>query len=244
MPDTTPASSPPAGLLAGIGLTRLRVYEQRAAPDGLMCGCAHVHALTDEAYYVESGTGAVELHDVTRGFRRIDLRRGDFVQFGPGTLHRSISTGALEVLAIMGNAGLAERGDARIYFGAAVDDDPDEYARLQVLPRTHGLDGALQRRDASIGAYLRLMQLWNQHRPAYFVELERFVRLHQQHMASRAVEHGRVVDAGPAAWLGATRARLQSDRVESGGAASARPGEGVTLGMCGELRQLDHLVPA
>ena len=43
--------------IAGIGLTHLSVYEQSPAPDGLSSGCAHVHALTDEAYYVVAGEG-------------------------------------------------------------------------------------------------------------------------------------------------------------------------------------------
>ena len=60
-----------SGLLAGIGLTRLRVYDQRPAPDGTLSGCAHVHAYTDEAYYVIAGRGALELHDVEHGFRRV-----------------------------------------------------------------------------------------------------------------------------------------------------------------------------
>jgi hypothetical protein len=209
-----------------------------------MCGCAHVHALTDEAYYVESGTGAVELHDLDRGFRRIELRRGDYVQFGPGTLHRSVSTGALEVLALMSNAGLAERGDARIYFGRAVDDDPDQYRRLQALPRTDGLAGALKRRDASIVAYQQLMQLWERQRPAYYAELERFVRLHESHMAAHAAEHARIVESGPAAWVAATRARLAASAREAGSAVTVRRDDsGVTLGMCGELRQLEQPVP-
>ena len=80
--------------IAGIGLTHLSVYEQRPAPDGLSSGCAHVHALTDEAYYVVAGEGAIELHDAERGFRSVPLARGDFVQFPPGTLHRSVSTPA------------------------------------------------------------------------------------------------------------------------------------------------------
>lgn len=236
----------PAGLLAGIGLTRLRVYEQRAAPDGQMCGCAHVHALSDEAYYVESGTGAIELHDRVQGFRRIELRRGDYVQFAPGTLHRSVSTGGLEVLALMSNAGLAERGDARIYFGPAVDDDAGEYARLKALPYAHGLDGALQRRDASIVAYAALMRLWDADRRAYFTELERFVRLHERSMAAHAADHARIVEAGPAAWLAATRARLAATGGAGAvaGAVAVRHDQGrVTLGMCGELRQLEPTVP-
>ena len=120
------------GLLAGIGLTRLRVYDQRPAPGGTLSGCAHVHAHTDEAYYVVAGRGALELHDVERGFRRVPLQAGDFVQFGPGTLHRSVSESGLDILALMSNAGLAERGDARIYFGPAVDADPLLFSLLSL----------------------------------------------------------------------------------------------------------------
>ena len=71
------------------------------------------------------------------------MQAGDFVQFGAGTLHRSVSEAGLDVLAVMSNAGLAERGDARIYFGQAVDDDAATFERLRALPQTHGLDGAL-----------------------------------------------------------------------------------------------------
>ena len=79
-----------SGLLAGIGLTRLQVYEQRPAPDGTLSGCAHVHAFTDEAYYIVAGRGALELHDVDHGFRRVPLaggrlrpvRRGHTAPFG------------------------------------------------------------------------------------------------------------------------------------------------------------------
>ena len=110
------------GLIGGIGLTHLTVYEQRKAPDGLNSGSPHVHGVTDEAYYVLCGSGRVELHDLTHGFRTVDLKPSDYLQFPPCALHRIISTHKLVILAVMGNAGLAERGDARIYFGKAVDD--------------------------------------------------------------------------------------------------------------------------
>ena len=216
----------PSGFLAGIGLTRLRVYEDRPAPDGEQCGCAHVHAFTDEAYYVVSGRGAIDLHDLSQGFRHVELAPGDFVQFAPGTLHRSISTHKLEVLALMSNAGLAERGDARIYFGPLVDDAPDEYARLQALPRTQGLEGALLRRDASVRAYGPLMDLWKTDRDAYFAELSRFVALHARLAGARAAEFASFVDAGPAEWLRQTRARLRSHDPAAGRPASVvRPAD-------------------
>ena len=244
--DPSRVNSPPPGFLAGIGLTHLQVYEQRPAPDGELCGCAHVHAFTDEAYYVVAGRGAVELHDLSRGFRRVELARGDYVQFGPGTLHRSISTGGLEALALMSNAGLAERGDARIYFGPSVDDDPDEYARLQALPRTQGLEGALLRRDASVRAYGELMRSWANQREAYFAELSRFVNLHASLARARASEFERIVDAGPGEWLRRAQDRLRAPEAgEPESSASAVPGaQGhPTLGMCGVLRQLEHSVP-
>lgn len=207
--------------IAGIGLTHLSVYEQRPAPDGLHSGCAHVHALTDEAYYVVAGEGAIELHDTELGFRSVPLARGDFVQFPPRTLHRSVSTRGLEVLALMGNAGLAERGDARLYFGAKVDSDPAEYERLKALPRQGGLDGALERRDASVRAYLGLLQLWRDDRPAYFTELSRFIELHRADIAARREQFP----------LAAPLETLH------GSAAVRHEQLGTSFGMCGVLRQ-------
>jgi mannose-6-phosphate isomerase-like protein (cupin superfamily) len=149
------------GLIAGIGLTHLTVYNQSPAPDGCHSGCAHVHAVTDEAYFVLAGTGAIELHDLERGFRSVPLAPGSYVQFAPGTLHRAVNNGGLVVLAIMGNAGLAERGDARIWFGADADADPELYQQLCTLPARKGLEGALERRDRSVSAYMQLLRLWN-----------------------------------------------------------------------------------
>jgi mannose-6-phosphate isomerase-like protein (cupin superfamily) len=216
------AQGNPGPFIAGIGLTHLSVYEQRPAPDGLSSGCAHVHALTDEAYYVVRGEGAIELHDAEHGFRSVPLARGDFVQFPPGTLHRSVSTRGLEVLALMGNAGLAERGDARLYFGAQVDADPAEYERLKALPRHGGLDGALDRRDASVRAYLQLLLLWRDDRLAYFAELSRFVELHRRDIASRR-DQFHLGDTG-AAPLPASAA-VRHNQLDS------------SFGMCGVLRQ-------
>jgi mannose-6-phosphate isomerase-like protein (cupin superfamily) len=214
--------------IAGVGLTHLSVYEQRPAPDGLSSGCAHVHALTDEAYYVVAGEGAIELHDAAHGFRSVPLARGDFVQFPPGTLHRSVSTRGLEVLALMGNAGLAERGDARLYFGAQVDADPAEYQRLKALPRHGGLEGALERRDASVRAYLQLLQLWRDDRPAYFAELSRFVGLHRRDIDARRDEFA--LASGTPTPLDASAA------VRHGQLQSA-------FGMCGVLRQFHAADP-
>lgn len=227
------------GVIGGVGLTHLTVYEDRPAPDGLMSGCAHVHAVTEEAYYAIAGTGVLELHDLEHGFRRIPLKPGTYVHFSPGTLHRAVSTGGLEALVIIGNAGLAEHGDARIYFGAEADADPAAYARLAALPKTHGRDGALQRRDASVDAYRHLVRLWDSDRAAYRAEISRFVSVHARAMDAHRAEFRRIVEAGPLAAAQASLARIDGlpAAVEApfGIRAETSAGE-VLLGMCGTLR--------
>jgi len=233
--------------IGGLGLTHLAVYNQRPGPDGVHAGCAHVHALTAEAYYVISGSGAIELHDLEHGFRTVTLGPGDFVQFPPDTLHRSVNGENLTVLALMTNAGLAERGDARIYFGADVDADPETFERLKALPVARGLQGALERRDASARAYQGLLDLWQTDRPGYRRELERFCALHRREMKARAAEFRPVIAGGPEAWVADAFARLAEEGPRE--PVIARPhATGVTrqdqrLGMCGLLHQLGALQP-
>ncbi len=99
--------SEPLGLIGGIGLTEVYVYAQRPAPDGLFSGCPHVHAVTDEGYFVLQRTGFVEFHDLESGHRKLPLEPGQYVHFPPLILHRLVSDGNLIILGMMGNAGLA-----------------------------------------------------------------------------------------------------------------------------------------
>lgn len=239
------SAAPAEDLIGGIGLTQLTVYDQRPAPDGRMSGSPHVHAVTDEGYYVIGGRGAVELHDRASGFRTVELRPGRYVQFPPGTLHRLVSADHLVLLVVMGNAGLAERGDARIYFGEKVDGDPAQFARLTGLAKAGGLEGALDRRDAAIRAYMGLLDLWAKDRPAYYRELDRFVGVHMKAAAALRREFAEVVAAGPVAWGELFRARVEG--LPAAAAAGApllyAPLEATTLGMCGVLRPVTDLKP-
>lgn len=228
-------------LVGGIGLTLLEVYNQRPGPDGVEGGCAHVHALTDEAYFGLSGTGAVELHDARLGFRSVSVEAGTYVQFPAGTLHRSVSTDRLRVLAVMGNAGLPEHGDARIFFGLEVDADAERFEALKGLARD-GLEGALKRRDASATAYRELMRLWRDDRPAYFAELDRFVSLHRAEMAAKAAPMSRAIEAGPLREAVQAFERLAGAGDAAGGAANWSDADAsVVHGMCGVLRPLTAL---
>jgi mannose-6-phosphate isomerase-like protein (cupin superfamily) len=240
-----PAPARAEDLISGIGLTELTVYDQRPAPDGLMSGSPHVHAVTDEGYYVMSGKGRVELHDLQSGFRTVDLSLGGYLQFPPGTLHRLISTDHLVLLVVMGNAGLAEHGDARIYFGKDVDDDPAEFARLTGLAKARGLAGALDRRDAAVRAYTRLLELWSKDRQAYFRELARFVGVHMTAAAGLRREFSDAVAAGPMAWGERFRKRVEGLPAAAGEGAPILhvPSADTTLGMCGLLRPVTGFTP-
>jgi len=232
----------PSGPLAGIGLTHLKVYGQRPSPDGKQSGCPHVHAVCDEAYYVISGTGALELHDKAHGFRSVPLYAGRLVQFAPGTLHRAVNADDLTVLCLMSNAGLPERGDARIWFGPEVDADPDAYRALWRLPQEKGLEGALERRDRSVSAYMKLIALWESDRDDYVAELDRFVAVHTKAVQALSERFATTVAEGPGAWLDVTNARIAALPALAGDpdALEVTPaGEEPRFGMCGMLRPLE-----
>lgn len=241
-PEIDPAK--PIGLIGGIGLTEVHVYAQHAAPDGLFSGCPHVHAVTDEGYFVLQGSGAVEFHDLEHGYRKLALEPGQYVHFPPLVMHRLISDGELVILGMMGNAGLAEAGEARIYFGPEIDDDPEVFAKHVGLPKTLGLEGALQRRDKAVEGYIGLMKLWESDRDAYFAELRRFFDAHCRAMHKIAPELAQRVEQGPAAWTRDTRTRIEGlpaqTRVKPIVKLSRR-GDESALGMCGVLRPITAL---
>lgn len=227
-------------LIAGIGLTYLKVYDQRPGPDGVHSGCPHVHGVTEEAYFGIAGEGCLELHDPLDGFRTVPIRKGTFVQFPPDTLHRSVSHDGLEVLAIMGGGGLAERGDARIYFGPAVDDDAGEYDRLRALAG-NGLAGALQRRDAAVLAYMDLLALWSSDRERYREELLRFIALHRRTLAALRDPLREVSEEGSLRRAREAVARVDAlpQKVPDTAIPFLRREFGEQrLGMCGLLRQV------
>ena len=241
---TSTGEAHPLGLIGGIGLTEVHVYCQRPAPDGMFSGCPHVHAVTDEGYFVLRGRGHVEFHDRVNGMRTLPLEPGHYVHFPPLVMHRLVSKDAIDplvILGMMGNAGLAERGEARIYFGRDVDADPAKFSELLSLPKREGLEGALKRRDAAVAGYQQLVTLWETDRDAYFTELARFIGTHCRAMAAKASEFDQQVEAGPIAWANATRARIAS--LPSVPEASAdvflnASGSESAFGMCGVLRPM------
>jgi len=144
-----------------IAATHLRVYDTEA-PDGLAGGTPHLHTACTEAYWVVAGTGAVQTL-TTSGFEEVPLEPGAFVWFTPGTIHRLINGGDLEILVLMQNAGLPEAGDMVITFPPDVVASPEAYAAAAALPEaertTTGTgEAARARRDLAVPEFLELRQ--------------------------------------------------------------------------------------
>ena len=142
-----------------IAATHLRVYDT-AAPDGLAGGTPHLHTACTEAYWVIAGTGAVQTL-TTGGYEEVPLEPGAFVWFTPGTIHRLINAGDLEILVLMQNAGLPEAGDMVITFPAEVLATTEAYAAAATLPEDERTsfgsgDAARARRDLAVPEFNRL----------------------------------------------------------------------------------------
>jgi mannose-6-phosphate isomerase-like protein (cupin superfamily) len=150
-----------AGFPGATGVSRLRVYDWSTV-DGLAGGSPHLHTASAEGYVVLRGRGAV--HTLSGdGFAEHALAEGDLVWFTPGTVHRLVNTsGDLDILVVMQNAGLPEAGDAVLTFPPHVLTEPAAYARAATLPPAEVGDAvvaaaARARRDLAIEGYLSLV---------------------------------------------------------------------------------------
>ncbi|WP_129668740.1 cupin domain-containing protein [Phytoactinopolyspora endophytica] len=142
----------------GTSVSRLSVYRDMCA-DGLAGGTPHLHTASTEGYVVVGGSGALQTVDMS-GFREIQLEAGSTVWFTPGTIHRAINGGDLEVVVVMQNAGLPEAGDAVMTFPPEVVGDPVRYRAAAALPSDASdeeLAAAVRRRrDMAVEGFLRI----------------------------------------------------------------------------------------
>ena len=230
------------GFPGGTAVSSLRVYDWEAA-DGLHGGTPHVHTASSEAYVVVAGEG--EVHTVTPEGVAVDpLSAGSVLWFAPGTVHRLVNSGGLEITVVMQNAGLPEAGDAVFTFPREVMADPAAYAEAARPPREgpqeQRAERARDRRDLAVQGYLELVASIREDGPGALEEFHR-----------RAVE---VVRPHLRAWeeiwregveREAERTRLQLASLAAGDPGimreasvvrtEARPGPRA-FGMCGRLR--------
>lgn len=152
---------PIAPLPGAVGLTHLRVYDS-TAPDGLIGGSPHVHVVCTEAYIIVGGRGSVQTLSAA-GFHEVALEPGKLVWFTPGTIHRLVNQGNLEIQIIMQNAGLPEAGDFVLTFPEALLNDSAAYFDAASLsPRgevyTNSTAAAIRRRDLAVQGFGQLRE--------------------------------------------------------------------------------------
>ena len=168
-------------LPGGIGLSRIKVYEQ-PGPDGVIGGGAHFHSVSAESYYVVSGYGELELLSYS-GFEVLKLEPNMVIYFQPGVIHRVCNPNKnLVILSIMQNGGVAERTDFFLTFPMDIIADARSY---QQAMRSKNLTEALARRDLSIKGY-RVLREAMENEPAGGRELlEQLYRRAQELMKEK-----------------------------------------------------------
>jgi mannose-6-phosphate isomerase-like protein (cupin superfamily) len=224
-------------LPGGVGVSRLCVYDT-VTPDGLPGGSPHLHLACSEAYVVVGGRGAVQTLSGA-GFAEHELTTGTVLWFTPGTVHRLINHGDLEIVVVMSNSGLPEAGDAVFTFPPEILADPDRYAAAAALP-DGGAPGtdvttAYRRRDLAVEGFATLKQGG----PAAFAEFhEAAMRLKQPLLDSwreRWQQGARKAAEATGAQLDALQRGDASHLSEAAVSALQQPSEVGRLGMCGLL---------
>ncbi|MEV5891822.1 cupin domain-containing protein [Nonomuraea fuscirosea] len=158
---TSPEPSSHGVFPGGTSISRLTVYSGSACADGLEGGTPHMHTASTEAYVVIEGHGALQTLDA-HGLRETALGAGSTVWFTPGTIHRAVNHGGLEVVVVMSNAGLPEAGDAVMTFPPEIVADRERYRETASLPTGLPADGVedavRRRRDLAVEGFHRLIE--------------------------------------------------------------------------------------
>ncbi|MEV0651182.1 cupin [Phytomonospora sp. NPDC050363] len=154
----------------GTSVSRVTVYDWSTV-DGMAGGSPHLHTASAEGYVVVGGEGAVETLDST-GFASHSLTRERILWFTPGTVHRLVNHGGLEILVVMSNAGLPEAGDAVMTYPPEILADPEAYAAATAIPPGPGAeDFVRRRRDLAVEGYLGWRARVEDEGPAALAEL-------------------------------------------------------------------------
>ncbi len=227
---------------SAVGVTHLRVYDT-VTPDGLIGGSPHVHFVCTELYIVVGGRGSVQTLSV-EGYRETALEPGKLVWFTPGTIHRLVNDGDLEIQIVMQNAGLPEAGDAVLTFPMATLADSHAYFdKASLAPSGHvyasSEEAARARRDLAVEGFGMLRERFEQHGAA---ALEAFYRTALKLVQPKLDAWRGVWEQGPLAATRQTGEQFdalqhgQIDHLLDGGIyALPAPGEQRRLGMCGTL---------
>ncbi|MEV5961529.1 cupin domain-containing protein [Kribbella sp. NPDC051952] len=153
-------------LPGGIGVSLLTVYDVEA-PDGLAGGSPHVHLACSEGYYVIGGSGAVQTLNPS-GFTETPLQPGTVLWFDPGTIHRLVNHGGLQILALMSNSGLPEAGDAVLTLPPEHLTDRETYLKATALTGGDAArtQSAMTRRNLALDGFAVLREQYESTGPS------------------------------------------------------------------------------
>jgi mannose-6-phosphate isomerase-like protein (cupin superfamily) len=232
--STNPLRMPGATLL-----TRLSVYDTES-PDGQPGGTPHFHLVCSELYFALSGSGAVEIIDIN-GFQRIPLAEHSAFLFSPGTLHRLVNPNRnLEILLIMENSGLPERGDTIGTFSTEILSNDLSYHQAM---QASSLQDAYRRRDDAVRGFLAVKDAFDRSLNEGRALLQKVYELARARTAGHQKEWYEVVTHG--AFDEAQSAlmdivRLQNGKIDHLYAAQNHyiaPVDANTVGFCGRLNR-------
>jgi mannose-6-phosphate isomerase-like protein (cupin superfamily) len=154
-------------------VTRLKVYDT-LSPDGQRGGTPHFHFLCTEMYFLLAGSGSVELLD-RNGFSKVDLFPHSALIFSPGTLHRLINPNRdMELLVIMQNSGLPERGDNVVTFPPEILGDDQRFAQAM---KVSSVEDAYRRRDLGVEGFVQIKSAFEKSPAQGRAALDKFYKL-------------------------------------------------------------------
>lgn len=229
------------GFPAAVGVSRLRVYDWPTVDGWPGGGTPHLHLTCSEGYVVTAGRGAVQTLTGS-GYTHTPLEPGTVAWFTPGTIHRLVNEGGLEITVVMQNSGLPESGDAVLTLPRDLLTDAAAYADAVRIPA--GLaeadqgEAARSRRDLATRRFLELREAAENGDSA---PLEEFQRSAAELVRPRVEEWEQRWHEGPHSAAQATRTQLGALRerdarhLAEAGVSATGPAARGRFGMCGRL---------
>ncbi|RII20552.1 Cupin domain protein [Streptomyces sp. YIM 130001] len=229
------------GFPGAVGVSRLSVYDWPTVDDRPGGGTPHLHLTCSEGYVVTGGRGAVQTL-TTAGFRETPLEPGTVAWFTPGTIHRLINEGGLEIVVVMQNSGLPEAGDAVLTFPPSLLVDQATYGdALRIpagVPEERQVEVARARRDVATRRFLELRAATEAGDPEPLAEFQRaaaeLVRPHLDDWERRWKDGAHTATTATESQVGALRDQDVRHLAEAGVAATGPTASG-RFGMCGRL---------
>lgn len=229
------------GFPGAVGVSRLRVYDWPTVDGRPGGGTPHLHLACSEGYVVTAGRGAVQTL-TTSGYRETALEPGTVAWFTPGTIHRLVNEGGLEITVVMQNGGLPEAGDAVLTLPPDLLTDARTYADAVRIPadaaEADQVEVARTRRDRATSRFLELRDATESGDPGPLAEFQRaaaeLVRPRLDAWGQRWRDGAHAASAATGIQLDALRDQ-DGRHLEEGRVAATGPTARGRFGMCGRL---------